>query len=196
MSSVFTQLGAGLIGVGITLIGAGIYIKKYHENSKEDNIELKCQQPEQILAKKPIEIPNLKTTSPLFTSTGNYANTQRLNRQLQEANPKDHLLQENPLQEKLLLRGSPPLQSQLWQNQTPPYQPLSDLGLPVLHDFAKLSDPAQTAMNTLIQRANHEDNSALSAPLNLEESDVEAPSVKDLDNTILLMADMKTKKSD
>ena len=68
--SILSHIGAGLIGASVALVGVGIYIKKYHEKSDVVNIDKQCYQPKLLVAKKPINLLDLKTTSPLFTSIG------------------------------------------------------------------------------------------------------------------------------
>ena len=141
MSSL-SHIGAGLIGAGITLIGVGIYIKKYHENSKDDNIELKCPIKNSLIAKNPIKLTDLKTTSPLFTSIGN------LEHKDQQASLK---LQPQSLLTNLSLPAG--------------------LDSPVLPDFAKLEAPAQNVENCLDLLNSQVDNFATTVLPTLDEKD-------------------------
>jgi hypothetical protein len=192
--SILSHLSAGFVGAGVALIGAGIYIKKYYEKPNDiDTLCSRCKRPSQLTSLSPLSPSRQMNQSmpilhPLDTDYrgGNYTyypmNTVNMKQQ-NRYGPKasDQYTQKNTsvLEVSRLYISN--------GNQEPVEE---NLGLPVLHDFAKLEANVQDVENALpIYQSELENNSVITATTSLDENVNDSQK----NNTILILADMKAR---
>ncbi len=180
MRTLITHLGAGVLGAGLALIGASIYIKKYHVT--RNNIQSLCLKCKTQRTSNSI-IPPLDTDY----RAGKY---RIIPMNLLENKDLKALVQYS--QNNTLDLGAYPLYILNGTQDMP-----ENLDLPVLHDFEKLKanvqyvETALDAENALqhsnLYPAELEDNSAQTVPPNLGETTEDSQK----NNTILVLANMK-----